>query len=156
MNNFKELINEKLKETKQNLQDTYCDCICNYSDGYICDIIMEIADNNVDIYNSDLLDWAKDNYSYIEDANCEFGIPDNGKDFIKQIQQGQYYQIEQDLYNNFDEMILLFIYNYIQENDIEMTEEQLEELELKRFDNNDRLENIIYEIEEISKSEVEE
>ena len=136
------LYDNKLREIKDNLQDTYCDNICDYNNGYICDIIMEISDNNVDIYNYNLLEWAKDNYSYIEDANSELGTPEG---FMQQIQQGQYYQIEQDLYNNFENMILLYAYDYLKNNDIELTEEQQEELEseLANIDNNNRLEDII-------------
>ena len=65
----------KIEDLKKELYTgDFGDCFCDYDNGYICDIITEIADNHVDIYNSDLLDWAKGNYSYIEESILGFGI----------------------------------------------------------------------------------
>lgn len=129
--------------------------IANYNDGYICDVITEIADNNIDIYFNDLFDWAKGNISYIEEALDEFGTPQyNGKvDFMKIIQQGQYCMFKQDLYNCLEDIIKFFVFDYIEKQleIIEITEEQLEELEseIDFEDNNEQLENIIDKINEI-------
>ena len=63
------------------------------TEGQKDDAITELADSNVDIYNSDLLEWVKNNYNYVEEAIDEFGTAKDGEgraDFIKQIQQGQY------------------------------------------------------------------
>ena len=146
------LYDETLKDIKGRVNHTFADSIVDYDNGYICDIISEIADNNVDIYTSDLLDWLRYNYSIVEDANREFGTPD---DIIKQCQQGQYYKYNNDLYDVMDDMILLFAYNYLRDNDIELNAEQLEELEseLSTIDNNDKLEDIIDKIEEIKGSD---
>lgn len=150
----KEMINIKeiKEETKENLRFTYCDNICDYDSGYICDIISEIADNNVDIYYNDLFEWAKNNTSWIEEANEELGTP---TDITKQIQQGQYIAYTQELYDNFDDMIQLFIYDYIYNtlNIEEITEEQKEELDMLNYDNNDKLENIIDDISEVLSDE---
>ena len=134
-------VKEKKEELKNNLNYTYCDNICDYSDGYICDVIMEIADNNVDIYYYDLFEWAKNNFDAINEANDELGTPD---DIIKQIQQGQYLQIERELYDNFDDMIKLYIYDFIYNvlNIEEITEEQAEKIDDSNFDNNDRLDDV--------------
>ena len=142
------LYDETLKDIKGRVNHTFADSIVDYDNGYICDIISEIADNNVDIYTSDLLDWLRYNYSIVEDANREYGTPD---DIIKQCQQGQYYKYNNDLYDVMDDMLLLFAYNYLRDNDIELNAEQLEELEseLSTIDNNDKLEDIIEKIEEI-------
>ena len=43
----------------------------------ISDVVSEIADNNVDIYNTDLLEWLAGNYSVFEEAIDEFGFPSN-------------------------------------------------------------------------------
>ena len=115
----------------------------NYSDGYICDIIMEIADNNVDIYTQDLLDWVPDNYSYIDEANQELGVPD---DFIKQIQQGQYYFYERNIYEHLEDILKYYMYDFIENNlDIkEITEEQNERLlDFDFNDDNELLENLL-------------
>lgn len=142
------LYDETIKEIKGRIDHTFADSIVDYNDGYICDIISNIADNNVDIYTYDLFDWLKYNYDVVQDANLEFGQP---SDIIAQCQQGQYYKYSNDLYDVIDDMILLFAYNYLRVNDIELNSEQLEELEseLSTIDNNDKLENIIEKIEEI-------
>ena len=125
----------------------------DYDDGYICDIITEIADNSVDIYTQDLLDWVPDNYSYIEEANIEMGVP---KGFLNQIRQGQYYYYERNLYENLEDTLKNYMYNYI-ENILkvkEITEEQNENLLDWDFsDNNEKIENFIEHINEILKIE---
>lgn len=125
----------------------------DYDDGYICDIITEIADNSVDIYTQDLLDWVPDNYSYIEEANIEMGVP---KGFLNQIQQGQCYYYKRNLYENLEDTLKNYMYNYI-ENILkvkEITEEQNENLLDWDFsDNNEKLENFIEHINEILKIE---
>ena len=136
-------VKERKEELKEELKGTYCDNICDYDNGYIGDIVNEIADNNVDIYTSDLFEWAKFNYDVIEDANNELGTP---SDIIAQIQQGQFLQISNEIYNNIDETLLLFIYDYIY-NELEIeeiTEEQQEEIESENYYYNyDKLEQII-------------
>ena len=112
MENKKEIVNI-LKELKNN--NNYLsidiDSFTDYSDSnYICDIITEITDSNVDIYNSDLLEWLKENYSVVEEANAEFGAPN---DIIKQCQQGQYYQYSNEMYENLSDYIKLYAYDYI-------------------------------------------
>lgn len=124
-----------------------------YDNGYICDIITEIADNNVDIYYYDLFEWAKNNFSYINEANEELGTP---ADITKQIQQGQYFCNEQDLYNNLEDSLKFFMYDYI-EKELkikELTEEQNDDLLDWDFsDNNERLENLIEHINNIFEEE---
>lgn len=136
-------VKERKEELKEELKGTYCDNICDYDNGYISDIVNEIADNNIDIYTSDLFEWAKFNYDVIEDANNELGTP---SDIIAQIQQGQFLQISNEIYNNIDETLLLFIYDCIY-NDLgieEITEEQQEKIESENYYYNyDKLEQII-------------
>ena len=151
------IYDEKIKDLKDNLQNTFCDNICDYDNGYICDVISEISDNNIDIYYYNLFDWLKNNYSDVEDAIDEFGEPRDAKghfDIIKAIQQGQYYQFTNELYENFEDMMLLFIYDYLQKNDINLNDEQIEELEnyISSVDNNDKLDDVICKIEEIKES----
>lgn len=120
-----------------------------YDNGYVCDIITEIADNNVDIYYSNLFEWAKHNFDYINEANEEMGTP---ADITKQIQQGQYYANEQNLYKNLEESLQFFMYDYVEKyfNIKEITEEQNENLLDWDFsDNNERLENLIEHINNI-------
>lgn len=142
------LYDETLKDIKERVNHTFADSIVDYEQGYISDIINEIADNNIDIYTYNLIDWLKYNYDVVQDANREFGTPD---DIIKQCQQGQFYKYSNDLYEVIDDMILLFVYNYLRVNNIELNAEQLEELEseLSNANDFDKLEEVIDKIEEI-------
>lgn len=123
---------------------------------YVLEII---ADNHVAIYYSEIFEWAKDNIGYIEEALREFGTPQNGSgnaDFIRIIQQGQFYANEEDLYKNLKDTILFRIYDYLQHDlDIsEITEEQQAEIEaLNVEDNNERLENLLQQAKNIVKNE---
>ena len=149
-------VKKLMEEVKENLinemRESKIDggAFCDYNEGaYICDVITEIADYNIDIYNSDLFDWAKYNYSIIEEANDELGTP---SDIIKQIQQGQFIQNERDIYDNLNDMLLVYCYNVLIGNGIEeITEDQNDNLKMysNNLDNNDRLpdiEDIINEI----------
>lgn len=133
----------------------------DFDSGYLCDIMTEIADNNVDIYYSELFKWAADNYGYIEEAADEFGQPTNSRgkfDFIKLIQQGQYFAYEQELYENFKDIVLNRLYNYIVSNlgITEITEEQNDEiLALNINDNDELLENLFEELDNIFNEEIE-
>ena len=61
-------IDDLIKEIKENdtMEKVDISALCDYSStNYLDDILHEIADNNIDIYNYDLLEWSKKNYSYI-------------------------------------------------------------------------------------------
>ena len=149
---------EKLK--KELYTGDFGDCFRDYNNGYICDIITEIADNHVNIYNYDLMEWAKGNTSYIEEALDEFGTPKNDRgqaDFMRIIQQGQYYYNEMNIYESLEESLKYFMYDYIEKNlkIEELTEEQNDNLlEWDFTDNNEELENLIEHICEVLKMEV--
>ena len=144
----------KIEELKKDLfVGDLGDRFGDYDSGYICDIITEIADNNVDIYYSDLFEWAKNNFSIIEEANEEMGAPN---DITKQIQQGQFLAFERELYDNLEDNLKYFMYDYIEKNlkIEELTEEQNEKLLDWDFsDNNEQLENLIDHINEILEEE---
>lgn len=147
----------KIEELKKDLYlGDYGEEITNYSSGYVCDILTEIADNNVDIYYYDLFEWAKNNFSIIEEANEEMGM---NPDITKQIQQGQFYSYQRELYENLEDIMKYYVFNYIQEalGIEEITEEQLNELEFEIdfTDNNEELENINDKINDIFNKEEE-
>ena len=139
-----------LKDLESNLSFTYGNNITQYDSGYICDVFSEIADSNVDIYTSDLFDWGKNNMYYIDEATKEFGDP---HDILRQIQQGQYYAYEQELYENKDDIIKYFAYTYLNDNNIKLNVEQEEDLDdyLSSVDSNDKLEDIIDYCKNINK-----
>lgn len=71
--------------------------------------ISELADQQVDIYNSDLLDWLRkedDAIWTIEEALSEYGTPqgsDGNADFFAIIRQGQYKFYSDIFYQMLDE-----------------------------------------------------
>ncbi|MCX4248533.1 MAG: hypothetical protein OSJ65_02075 [Bacilli bacterium] len=131
-----------LEELKNNLSFTYGEQITDYDSGYIGDIFTEIADSNVDMYTSDLFEWGKSNLWYIDEATKELGNPN---DIIKQIQQGQFYAYEQELYENKEDIMKYFAYTYLNDNEIKLSDGEIEELDdyLETLDSNDKLENIV-------------
>lgn len=150
----------KIKELKNNLYlGELGDRFVDYKEGYICDVISEIADNNVPIYYNDIWKEAAENSSYIEEALDEYGTPTDthGKaDILHILMQGLCYKNECDLYEHLENSLKFWAYNYIEfELKIEeITEEQNDNLLDWDFDdNNEQLENLIEHIENIFEKE---
>ena len=167
-----EQLNNLLEEQKTDIygisRDFYGDYRDNYnSSSYICDSITEYADNNVDIYNYDLLEWAKSNYEWIEEAIDNFGVAQdsNGRaDFMRTIQSGQFMSNEHDIHKDIEEIIKAFvIYALIEElQDIEFTidSEQFDLLkdaleEKPEIDTDSRFEDIGDYVNELIKKYIE-
>ena len=150
---------KELREEQNLYLGDYGEFFVDYDRGYICDCISELADNNISIYNYDLLEWVKDNSEYVERAVAEFGIDSRNFDFFGLLRQGQYMQIEEELYTNLDDILTNWIINYIEYdlNIKELTDEQAEQVEdlFNKYENNDELEYIIEQIKEIFESEEE-
>lgn len=154
--NYLEELKEDLKQQINSISlDFTNDTDITYS-SYICDAITEYADNNVDIYNSELLEWAKHNYNLVEDSIDEFGVAtdSNGKaDFIRTIMQAQFLENENLLNQDFEEIIKILAINYLLENledikaDFEKVEDVVENLEIE-IDNNCRLDDILDHLNE--------
>lgn len=138
----------KIKEYEYNLDlGEIGDCFCDYDDGYISDIMFEIADNHINIYNHDLLKWLSDNLAnayYIEQAVNEYGIDSKNFDFYRLIQQGQFMQNYEDLQEHLNDALLNYAFNYIEHylDNTDITQEQFEELTLKDYKRFERLEDI--------------
>lgn len=150
-------INELMNEMKENNTMTKVDLndLCDYNEtSFLSDVLSEIADSCTDIYNNDLLEWSKGNYSYIEDALYDLGTPEDSKgkpDFIRMIQQGQYYQNYEEIQENLEDMLKFYMLNLLQKNDInELSEEQLKKLDelVKAWKNKD----ILGDIEDIKEN----
>lgn len=146
------MYDDTLNYLKQNISYSYGEQILDYNDGYICDIFSSIASNNIDIYCSDLFDWAKDNTWYIDESVREYG---NCGDIIKQIQMAQGYAYEQELYENQEDILKFYAYNYLKDNDINLNENQIDDLDLfiEHLDNNNYLSDIDDYCKELSKEE---
>lgn len=143
---------EELKNEVSKNFESYEEYITEYynHENDIDEIIRDIADNNVDIYTSDLMDWVKDNYNYVEDYIKEFGIDSNNFDFIGAVRGGQYLYIEETLYNNKSDMLEYLAYYILQEKDIEeIDEDKATEISMIDFDRIDTIEELEDEINEI-------
>lgn len=121
------------------------DRFCDYSGyQYICDVISEIADSNIDIYYYDLFEWAKTNYEWVEEAIAQGLCDMSNPDIPRMLQAGQYEQNTNDLYTHLDASMLNFCLNYIKYDlgHETMTETQFDELtaHCTNVDNNDTLE----------------
>lgn len=148
--------NLKIKDLKNDLYlGDLGEYFVDYNNGYICDVITQIADNKAPIYYNDIWEEAKNNQEYIEEALQEFGTPtdSNGNvDLIKTFQQGIYLKNEHNLYENLGDILKYYIYDYI-EKELKIdkiTENQNDNLLGWDFlDNSEQLENLIEHIEKI-------
>ena len=97
---------EEAKEELQNYYSTTEELKEAIKNDEIQDATYEIADNNIDVYNADLLDWFKDNYYKVEDAIEEYGFPElDGKpDMMGAIRQGQYKENEEALFQALEDI----------------------------------------------------
>ena len=121
-------------QLKTYMHDISIDMASDYditSSEYLCDMFTEYADGRVDIYNSDLLEWAKYNYEYVEEAIDEFGVAtdSSGKaDFMRTIMQGQFKYYEEQLYEDEKEIYKLMAINYMLRHCEFYTQEQVDEI----------------------------
>lgn len=144
---------ERVKELESKADDTTMDLVDIVFDQYsgnISDSISEYADSSVDIYNSDLLDWAKDHLGDIEEANQEFGIPEDGG-IIKQIMQAQYMVKQNELLDSIKEGVVLKAWKVASEYTESVTDEQAQELDNMDtiIDANNRIDDITDQVKEI-------
>lgn len=129
----------------------------DYDSGYICDIISEIADNAISIYTQEQVDFAMNHSDLAQEAIDEGLAPEpNGKDFREYVSSvgvaAWYMSNERAMYENLKECVLYSVlYNLKNEYGIEeLTEDQVSDIEtLLEFDNNDNLEDVIFEAAEI-------
>lgn len=98
-----------IKEYKDNLNiGEYGEDFLDYDENdYIGDVITNIADSNIDIYNYDLWEWAKNNEEWIEEAIAEglYSIDSRSFDLMRLFMAGQYMEITADLYEKLDDII---------------------------------------------------
>lgn len=125
---------------------------------YVCDVISEIADSYIPIYNNDVWDGASEIRDYIEQAISEGLADTTNADLIKIFQAGYYCYFTEILYNNLDAIAFNTIVEKVNEYiggtdeklDIDAIEERINQ-ELQLFDNN----SYISDLEEIYNGVVE-
>lgn len=133
---LKEMLEERKEDLKWRMNDLAVDFSADYdlqTSSYFCDLFTEYADSQVDIYASDLFEWAKSNYEYIEEAVEEFGIDSRNFDFLRVIQSGQLLYNERQLFEDEEKIVELMVVNYLLENEEEI-EKELEESEKEFFE----------------------
>lgn len=155
---MKKLKIEDLKEEIEKYFESYESYVIDYynNSDYISDIIAEISDDIIYIYNYDLLEWARHNYYYIEEYVKEFGIDNENFDFFGIIRDGHFLYIEQMLYENKNNMLLYLTYYMLQQQNIEeITEEEIYKLTSIDFKNIDKITELENELNEIFENEEE-
>lgn len=123
-------IYEMMKDTEKMMNGSSVDMVESYytSTEYIMDAINEHADSMIDIYTSNLMDWASNNFWAIDEAMDELGCPGS---FVDIVRQGQYYQYSRDMYEDQGEICKLSALRILSdeiENGLELTDEQIDEI----------------------------
>lgn len=136
-------IKEYLKEQKTDLENSMNDLSVDFVDdydykdnGWINDDFTEYADSRVDIYTSNLLDWARGNFSYIEDYVKEFGIDTQNFDFIRLLQGGQFMKLYEQLSEDERNIKQLLYINKMLNLDDEILNQELNEELQNRIEDN--------------------
>ena len=137
-------LREKMEELKSSMNAISRDFVYDYdldNSDYICDAFMECANSKVDFYYSSILDWARDNISQVNRGIEEFG---SSGDIFKDLQASQYLCNSEDLYEDYSNIILYLICEYLVSLDIEeLNDEEWEEIETEDFDHNDRFSDVL-------------
>jgi hypothetical protein len=136
--------------------------IGEYDSGYVCDVISEIADRFIPIYNYDVWEHAKDIQEYIEEAIDEGLVSTDGRDIdlIKIFQGGYYVYYQRSLYDNLDNMVFNMIAEKVNEHLDNQNEEAINLIDLGEieseiesisfnYDNNNKMSDIHYEANRI-------
>lgn len=125
---------------------------------YVCDVISEIADGAIPIYNSEIWENASNISEHIEEAIAE-GLADlsGNVDLMKIFQAGYYQYYLTSLYNNIDTIAFNLVVEKVNKHlssidteDIEMddVEEAIDE-NLESFDNNSYMSDIDEAVEAV-------
>lgn len=150
----------KVSEIERNKLNSYIDCLNDYDNGYICDIIVEIADSNTSIYHSDIIEFISNNVEEVNDVIEELGWNGCGGDLCRAGQAAEFGKNENEMYNELEEGLFNVALSHIQYTmEVEeISDEQLSDIEglCADTDNNDRLEDFLEKVEEIVNGEEEE
>lgn len=158
LEDVKDYVEENGGQLKARMNDISIDLANDYditSSCYLCDMFTEYADGQVDLYNYDLLEWAKEHYDYVEQAIDEFGVAKDGDgraNLMRTIQSGQMIYYENLLYQDEKEIYKLMAINYMLKNCEFYTMEQVDKI-LDRIeteiDNGNRADDMMDIIEEV-------
>jgi hypothetical protein len=120
------------------------------SNDYLCDIIVQIADNNTSIYYYDIIKFISENVEEVNDVINEFGWEGAGADLYKAGQLAECLQIERELDDVLIDSLILCAKDYIKYDlqRVEIPEELPELIEewAEETDTNDRMSDFIEKI----------
>lgn len=96
--------------TIESLQDDldlgdYGDQCSDYGEDYITDRFHDVADENIDIYNYDLLQWLPDHYEWLEEADAQGLLEGTNGDIFKMVRAAQYMCFTQDMYDHQEDIV---------------------------------------------------
>lgn len=115
MEKIKEFLDEQKKEVARYLCDISADFVGDYKNGNaggdIDDAFRDYADDAVDIYYSDLFEWAKNNFEYVDRARDELGA---SGDIIGDLQAGQFLQKFNTLNNDRQDIIKYLTFDLLE------------------------------------------
>ena len=115
MEKIREFLEEQKREIMQELCDISADFVGDYKNcnagGDVDDAFRDYAGNAVDIYYSDLFEWAKYNFEWIDRARDELGA---SGDIIKDLQAGQFLQHLDNLQNDHADIIKYLTFDLLE------------------------------------------
>lgn len=133
---MKEWLEQRKEDLKGGMNDLSIDFASDYNlntSSYLSDLFNEYADNQVDIYYKDLIEWLKGGGDeFIERYVAEFGIDEKNFDFWGVVRGGQFLDYEERLFADEKDIIELMVVNYLLNNEEEI-EKELEESELEEM-----------------------
>ena len=124
--------------------------ILEFSNGYIDDLLGEIAGNNVSIYTNDLLNYLSNNINDINDNISNMGF---SGDILNHISDVWYYNNIEELWGNINDIVKYFVLDNIIDYMIEYNIKNISEEDIDNIidencsDNIDRLDTIVDNIE---------
>ena len=124
--------------------------ILEFSNGYIDDLLGEIAGNNVSIYTNDLLNYLSNNINDINDNISNMGF---SGDILNHISDVWYYNNIEELWGNINDIVKYFVLDNIIDYMIEYNIKNISEEDIDNMvnencsDNIDRIDTIVDNIE---------
>lgn len=149
---------QQLRDRKPELYGTISGDVATGYNSYIEDAISECADAAVDIYYEDLKNYYFDHEEECTNALKELGYEMSQFDTLsdamyKGAQCAEFQEYEQEAYDELDNIYAVHAINYILDNNIKVTNEQLYEI-LQRIadeiDSGDRFDDIDLIVDEVT------
>ena len=139
-----------IKELENKMNDYSVDFVNDYYNAdsmYLCDAISEFADSNTSIHYSSIMEYISNNPEAVNNAINEFGWDGCGKDIYKAGQMAEYQEIQNDIYDDLDNVIKLIAYkkaynNYDLINPTEDQNKAIDDIDCEGIDTDSRIEDI--------------